>query len=237
MTIGWSQSIDARVSYLVHFSKKMDSAALLNKYHGKKEYKMAKQVVNDIFKNTKDVEYTLEINGDLSRYFQSPSMEVENSSIINLAEIFGGSGEYYLDRNNELIIHETDLFGEKYLVEKPKIKWELSNESKIIGSYKAYKALTRRKVIKLIGAEIDKTIVAWYVPEIATSHGPKGYCGLPGLIVELNDGTLKISATKIDMYPLKEIKILKPKKGEQISFEEFENLTREFSKNLQQGKY
>jgi GLPGLI family protein len=32
------------------------------------------------------------------------------------------------------------------------------------------------------------TITAWYTPEIPVNQGPEGYWGLPGLILEVNDG-------------------------------------------------
>jgi GLPGLI family protein len=38
------------------------------------------------------------------------------------------------------------------------------------------------------------TITAWYTPEIPVSQGPEGYWGLPGLILEVNDGKTTICA-------------------------------------------
>ena len=41
------------------------------------------------------------------------------------------------------------------------------------------------------------TITAWYSPEIPVSQGPENYWGLPGLILEVNDGKTTILCSKV----------------------------------------
>ena len=38
----------------------------------------------------------------------------------------------------------------------------------------------------------ENTITAWYCPEIPVNQGPENYWGLPGLILEVNDGKVEI---------------------------------------------
>jgi len=58
------------------------------------------------------------------------------------------------------------------------IKWELINESKKIGSYRAFKAKSTFR---------GRKYVAWYTPEIEVNAGPWKFQGLPGLILEIMD--------------------------------------------------
>lgn len=45
------------------------------------------------------------------------------------------------------------------------------------------------------------TIAAWYTPEIPVNQGPEGYWGLPGLILEINDGKTTILCSKVVLNP------------------------------------
>jgi GLPGLI family protein len=47
----------------------------------------------------------------------------------------------------------------------------------------------------------DVTITAWYTPEIPVNQGPENYWGLPGLILEINDGKTVILCSKIVLNP------------------------------------
>ena len=67
------------------------------------------------------------------------------------------------------------------------------------------------------------TITAWYTPEIPVSAGPRNYHGLPGLILEVDDGrggTLMCS--KVVLNPEKSIEIKEPKKGQKINQEKYD---------------
>ena len=71
--------------------------------------------------------------------------------------------------------------------------------------------------------------VVWFTPEIATSFGPKGLDGLPGLILEATiNGKSYIYATKIEI-DLKNIKIERPK-GKNITEKDLENILIEENK-------
>jgi len=62
--------------------------------------------------------------------------------------------------------------------EVPEIKWDLSDEKKIINEFEVKKATT-----KLFG----KNWTAWYAEDIEVPYGPYKFHGLPGLILEIND--------------------------------------------------
>ncbi|MDN3674886.1 GLPGLI family protein [Flavobacterium branchiarum] len=76
--------------------------------------------------------------------------------------------------------------------------WEILNESKKIGNYLCYKAILSTPYVNRYGeSRISKT-EAWFAPSLPYSFGPKEFCGLPGLILELvADKLTTFIATKI----------------------------------------
>lgn len=67
----------------------------------------------------------------------------------------------------------------------------------------------------------EKTITAWYTPEVPVNQGPDVYWGLPGLILEVSDGTTITVCTKIAINPKDKVEIKAPKKGKAITQKEF----------------
>ena len=51
------------------------------------------------------------------------------------------------------------------------------------------------------------TITVWYTPQIPVNTGPGNYQGLPGLILEVNDGTETVICSKIVLNPKDEVNI------------------------------
>src|SRR5690606_30717868 len=72
-----------------------------------------------------------------------------------------------------------------------------------------------------------QTVTAWYTPQIPVSNGPSTYWGLPGLILEVNDGSETLLCTKIVLNNKEAIKIDEPKKGKKVSQEEYDKIVKE----------
>jgi GLPGLI family protein len=66
------------------------------------------------------------------------------------------------------------------------------------------------------------TITAWYTPEIPVSQGPESYWGLPGLILEVNDGKTVILCSKIVLNAKEKAEIKAPKTGKVISQKDYD---------------
>jgi GLPGLI family protein len=82
------------------------------------------------------------------------------------------------------------------------------------------------KVIK------KSTLVAWYTPDVPVSNGPNNYGGLPGLILEVNDGDLTIVCSELVLNP-KEVKEIKePTKGKTVTREKFSEIAKEKTKEM-----
>jgi GLPGLI family protein len=67
------------------------------------------------------------------------------------------------------------------------------------------------------------TITAWYTPEIPVNQGPEGYWGLPGLILEVNDGKTTIFVQKC-LNPKDKVEIKAPNNGKEVSQKEYDEI-------------
>ena len=70
----------------------------------------------------------------------------------------------------------------------------------------------------------DKTIVAWYTPEIPVSFGPNNYWGLPGLILEINEDEIIILCSKVTLSNKEKSKIKVPNTGEKVTQKKFDEI-------------
>ena len=66
------------------------------------------------------------------------------------------------------------------------------------------------------------TVTAWYTPEIPVNQGPEGYWGLPGLILEVNDGKTTILCSKIVLKSKDKVEIKPSNNGKVVSQKEFD---------------
>jgi GLPGLI family protein len=74
----------------------------------------------------------------------------------------------------------------------------------------------------LLPAPKDVVVTAWYTPQIPVSQGPGDFWGLPGLILEINNGGMTVLCSKITLNPKDKVEIKRPTKGEKVSSAEFE---------------
>lgn len=65
-------------------------------------------------------------------------------------------------------------------------------------------------------------ITAWYTPEIPVNQGPENYWGLPGLILEINDGRTTILCSKVVLNAKDKVEIKPSKKGKVISQKDYD---------------
>lgn len=84
--------------------------------------------------------------------------------------------------------------------------------------------------------EMPKEIVitAWYTPEIPVNQGPESYWGLPGLILEVNDGKTTILCSKIVLNPKEKAVIKAPTNGKQVTQKEYEETVMKKMEEMQE---
>jgi GLPGLI family protein len=86
------------------------------------------------------------------------------------------------------------------------------------------------------GFEIPKEVIitAWYTPEIPVNQGPEGYWGLPGLILEVNDGKTIILCSKVVMNAKEKVEIKAPNKGKEVTQKEYDEIVTAKMKEMQE---
>lgn len=200
------------------FEKKIDS--LSNK---------TKNPFNTIKEFTQNLEFILEFNKTTAVYKEEKKMTSDNDNVSSeLAKILSGySGPSYYNFDDKKVTFVKDFFNDLYLIEKEtsSYNWVLTKERMTINNLTCYKATT---TITNEGKNgVNKIpITAWYSIDINTPAGPDGFCGLPGLIVQLEKANFITVLTKIKFFD-SEKKIELPKKGKKIKESEFNKLVKE----------
>jgi GLPGLI family protein len=70
----------------------------------------------------------------------------------------------------------------------------------------------------------EVTVTAWYCPEIPVNQGPDEYWGLPGLIMEVNDGKTVIMCSKLVLNVKEKIEIKAPTGGDKVTQKEYDDI-------------
>ena len=70
----------------------------------------------------------------------------------------------------------------------------------------------------------EVTVTAWYCPEIPVNQGPDEYWGLPGLIMEVNDGKTIIMCSKLVLNVKEKIEIKASTGGDKVSQKEYDDI-------------
>lgn len=182
---------------------------------------------------------TLKFDRAASVYEEQQKLDspVENQGnvIVKIAPM----GMLYKNLKEKQSLLEADFFSKEFIVvdSLKDWQWKLLPETKKIGNYNCYKAVSVQKstepVVKNKDEKVnilsavkpkDFTVTAWYTIDIPVSHGPGKYWGLPGLILEVNDGQTSILCSKITLQPKEKIEIKAPKKGEKVTRAEMEKI-------------
>ena len=70
----------------------------------------------------------------------------------------------------------------------------------------------------------ETIVTAWYTPEIPVNQGPETYWGLPGLILEINDGRTVILCSKVVLNPKEKAVIKASTKGKVVTQAEYDEI-------------
>jgi GLPGLI family protein len=136
--------------------------------------------------------------------------------------LYGASSKSYINMNNNEAFDIVEAYGEKFRIINEDRNWQLTKEKRKIGDYICYKANTNYQIRNSKGV-FTKNVVAWYAPNLNFPFGPKGFHGLPGLILELIDDKYRYKLAKLILNSSFE-KIKRPTSGKAISKAEFEQI-------------
>tara|TARA_R110002072_G_scaffold44651_2_gene124701 strand:- start:2794 stop:3669 length:876 start_codon:yes stop_codon:yes gene_type:complete len=247
-----AQNFQGIAIYHTATSLDMDMKVDSSKLNPEMEQRMA--MIKQRMAKAMQKEYELKFNKTESSYTEVETLDEGDTpgrrggGMRIFANIMGSGGSYYKNISSKVLLEQTDLYGKQFLITDSLTdwKWKLGKESKKIGSYTCYKA-TATRIMKTAtfsrGAdgeseqketEVEQEIVAWWTPEIPISQGPKNFWGLPGLIMELNDGRTTMVCSKVVLNPKEKVEIKVLKDGKKVSSEEYAKIMREKMEEMQE---
>ena len=186
--------------------------------------------------------YLLTFNKEESIYKEDEALSSPQpgSSSGIMVSVSGGSDLLYKNTKQQRFTNQNEVMGKVFLIKDSlnTINWKLEKETKNIGEYTCFKATTTRTdTMQLNGEEKETkevTITAWYTPQIPVNNGPSMYHGLPGLILEANDGSEVIVCSKIVLNPDDKTTISEPSKGKEVSQKEFDIIMEKKMKEMEE---
>ena len=201
-------------------------------------------------------EFTLKFTADESLYKEVESLDNPNVAGGNGMQIMvassSGSDVLYKNIPENRFVNQNELFGKQFLIkdalEEP--DWTLEKETKNIGEYTCFKAtytrtITSRNIVSSSNSDNGSdskteetteeiTVTAWYTPQIPVKHGPGRYSGLPGLILEINDGSETILCSRIVLNPKDDLDIKEPTGGKKVSQTEYDEIMDKKMKEMEE---
>ena len=183
----------------------------------------------------KHLKFELTFNDSISEFKLMKNMALDGENLEMAILDSRARKEIYIFKNKIYHNNSNGLFKEnEFLIIDPlNQNWVYTNESKVIDGYTCYKATNEYIVDN--GKIFKHPVIAWFCPQIPISIGPRGYGGLPGLILELQEWNSVFGVEKIEFSNnVKEI--ILPQEGKIISEQEYQNkvgeaVNREFRRN------
>lgn len=231
---GLSQEINGRAYYISMI--KSEKPELTEKQMENPQIRALAEQLDQAFTD----DFILEFTQEESVFRKQPKLKKPNlkeGGITISRSLMSDDEIHYKNLQKSEFLNSKELYGKKFLIrddiETP--DWQLSNESKTIGDYVCFKATYVFKSeesedsprLRSGNEDKEKQIIAWYTPQIPVKNGPMEYDGLPGLILEVQDGSLKLLCTKIVLNPEEKIEITAPRKGKKVNQKEFKAIMKQ----------
>lgn len=187
-------------------------------------------------------EYTLEFNKNEGVYKRVEKLDEGNSvSGGGMQIVIAGAANNnvrYTNLAENRMAYRNEMFGKIFLIKDSleQREWNLTKETKNIGEYACFKATyegTRTVSTMTTGDEEESeettteqpyTLTVWYTPQIPVGLGPGEYNGLPGLILEANDGEETILCSKVVLNPQDGVDLEEPDNGKEVTSAEFREI-------------
>lgn len=238
MISSFAQNFQGIATYKTHreVNLKMDSTSVNKGMQEQIQAQLRKQFQK---------EYTLSFTPFESLYQQIEHLDTPIPSAGNGVQIkvSGTSDLIYKDVKKARFTQETEIMGKEFLIKDTLVMqdWKLEKASKNIGEYTCFKATFTEEVTEETFSDTSdaiekitklRTTTAWYTPQIPVQHGPDSYWGLPGLILEINDGGQTILCTKIVLNPKETVSITIPNTGKEVTQDVFDEIQEKKTKEM-----
>lgn len=184
-----------------------------------------KEMVSSFINTDRHIICKLYHNENESLFFKSNKLNSPVQGRGKLLDILVGNGIFYKNKKDTFLLNQKQFMGDLFIVEMKPFVWQLTQETKTINGYLCYKAVGVKTTENDLGT-FKNEVTAWYTPSIPCEFGIREYIGLPGLILELNDGKLFYRVNKIELNTRKRLNIKKPVKGKYLNEIEYKALVK-----------
>ncbi len=156
---------------------------------------------------------------------ETQQMEEEGAHV--MIKMKAPEDKVFCDLVSKVKTEQRDFMSRLFLVESnlSTQHYKLTGNQKTILNYPCQEALLK---------DSTKAVSVWFTSALPVSSGPNGYGNLPGLILEadIENGRIKIAATKIELQEIDPKELRKPKEGKKVSKNEFEKIKEEKRKEM-----
>jgi GLPGLI family protein len=176
--------------------------------------------VQSFFSKQFQKEYVLVFNKEESLFSEKIKIDIHGKSSNLESKLFKSF-------NDKRYTHKKELLGKLFSIRDSikRKKWNISKDMKTIGGYNCNKATLNYKVNDSTNIKVE----AWFTTQIPITNGPDIYDGLPGLILQLNDGSYTYLCGKIELSS-EEVQIKEPRGGKIVTQLEFDKILQEKEK-------
>lgn len=221
----WSQQIEGRAYYFAKSKMELGN-------WGARMSEAEKKQVQARLKNRLEKTYILSFNKNESLFIEEEKLDARSGATDSWGSNFS-RGHQYKNIQDSALVQAQEFYGKKFLVKDKmqKFNWVLGSESKQIGNYLCFKAISTVPTSELAWFDFSwgdlqaqntedqgnipmTAVEAWYTLQIPLSHGPAEYWGLPGFILEVSAGNTTILCSEIILNPKDKVNVEAPDKGE-----------------------
>ncbi|MCG9794164.1 GLPGLI family protein [Flavobacterium algicola] len=169
-----------------------------------------------------------------------------------MSSMMGSGGTFYKNVKEKTYTVDKEFMGKAFLVKDSlaSLAWKMEGETRVIGGYNCFKATAvvamnetsignfgprpegeklkeegeykKTNLLASVKVPTEHVVTAWYTPEIPVNQGPDKYWGLPGLILEINDGKTVILCSKIVLNPKEKVVIKAANSGKVIGQKDYD---------------
>lgn len=182
------------------------------------------------------VPFELVFNEEQSVYrrYEDPAAMVEGRGRgRGFRMMMGGGSTVFRDFADQSKVEQREFMGKNFVItgSLDQKGWKVTGEADQISGYPCLKAT-------LPDTANDRTLIAWFTPQVGVPTGPDSYAQLPGLVlqVETDDNSLTITPREIKWGEVDEKVLDAPRRGKEITEDEYREMVRTTMENMRRQR-
>ncbi len=189
----------------------------------------SRQQYKDMIPEFRTSKYELHYTPKESMFTASKEQEIPEGGQRWMAQM--PQRDVYKNLEEDRMVDSREFMTKKFLIrgESEEYTWKVADGQKTIQNYMCIKAVYK---------DTADTYIAWFTPQIQVSNGPAEFGGLPGMILQMdiNDEERVLTAIEIRDTEVEADMLKEPKKGKEVTSDEFREIVREKMKEMRQQR-